>query len=98
MILFLLINGFIDGNYQRTLEIRLSGAESRIGKKREDMPWIETKFDSEFKQWIMDFSLNQLPDIYQMLEIYKDKTIIIFKLMREADAYLRKLFKKLKLI
>ena len=98
----------IDGNYQRTLEIRLkncdtvflldypleiclSGAESRIGKKREDMPWIETKFDSEFKQWIMDFSSNQLPDIYHMLEMYKDKTIIIFKSRQEADTYLRKL-------
>ena len=62
----------IDGNYLRTLEIRLRecdtvflmdyplevcllGAESRIGKKREDLPWIETDFDEEFKRWIIDF-------------------------------------------
>lgn len=98
----------IDGNYQRTLEIRLkncdtvflldypleiclSGAESRIGKKREDMPWIETEFDTEFKQWIMDFSSNQLPAIYQMLEMYRDKTIIVFKSRQEADTYLKEL-------
>ena len=52
----------IDGNYGRTLEMRiqacetiflldfpveecLAGAESRIGKQRVDMPWIETEFD-----------------------------------------------------
>ena len=62
----------IDGNYGRTLEMRiqwceaiflldfpveecLAGAKSRIGKQRVDMPWIETQFDEEFKQWIMDF-------------------------------------------
>ena len=53
-----------DGNYQRTLEIRLkacdtvflmdvptkvclSGAKSRIGKKREDLPWTELEFDED---------------------------------------------------
>ena len=62
----------IDGNYQRTLKMRLkecdtvflldyplevclAGAESRIGVKREDLPWLETEFDEEFKRWIMGF-------------------------------------------
>ena len=40
------------------LETCLSGAESRIGKKREDMPWVESEFDEEFKQWIIDFPDN----------------------------------------
>lgn len=96
----------IDGNYQRTLEIRLKecdtvflldfpldiclfGAEARIGKKREDLPWIESELDIEFKQWIVDFSKNQLPKIYQLLEKYRsDKNIIIFKSRQEADDYL----------
>ena len=68
----------IDGNYGRTLEMRiqaceaiflldfpveecLTGAKSRIGKQRVDMPWIENEFDEEFRQWIMDFPKNELP-------------------------------------
>ena len=95
----------IDGNYLRTLEMRLNecdtvffmdypleicleGAASRIGKKREDMPWIETEFDEEFKQWITDFSKDQLPQIYELLEKYQDgRNIIIFKSREEADDY-----------
>lgn len=97
----------IDGNYQRTLEMRLkkcdtvflldfptevclSGAESRIGKKREDLPWTETEFDSEFRQFIIDFSENQLPEIYRLLEKYrKNKNIVIFHSRKEADDYLQ---------
>lgn len=98
----------IDGNYSRTLEMRLqvcdtvflldfpvevclSGVKSRIGKKRVDMPWIETEFDEEFKQWILDFPNIRLPKIYVLLEKYKEnKQIIIFKSRQEADAYFEK--------
>lgn len=97
----------IDGNYQRTLEMRLqkcdtvflldypleiclAGAQSRIGKKREDLPWIETEFDEEFKQWILDFSENQLPPIYDLLDKYRaGRDIIIFKSRQEPEEYLR---------
>ena len=101
----------IDGNYQRTLEMRLqkcdtvflldypleiclAGAQSRIGKKREDLPWIETEFDEEFKQWILDFSENQLPPIYDLLDKYRaGRDIIIFKSRKEAEEYLQNLSK-----
>ena len=60
------------------LETCLSGAESRIGKKREDMPWVESEFDEELKQWIIDFPDKQLPQIYELLNKYrKEKEIII---------------------
>lgn len=99
----------IDGNYQRTIEMRLkecdtvflmdyplevclSGAEERVGKKREDLPWIEEKVDEEFKQIIVDFSKNKLPQIYKLLEKYQqDKNIIIFKSREEADNYIKKM-------
>ena len=71
------------------LEDCLLGAESRIGKKREDMPWIETEFDEEFKQWIMDFSKDQLPQIYGLLEKYKkNREIVVFKSREESEIYL----------
>lgn len=99
----------IDGNYQRTIEMRLkecdtvflmdyplevclSGAEERVGKKREDLPWIEEKIDEEFKQIIVDFSKNKLPQIYKLLEKYqKNKNIVIFKSREEADNYIKKM-------
>lgn len=97
----------IDGNYLRTLEIRLqecdtvflmdfplelclTGVKSRIGRRREDLPWIELEFDKEFKQWILEFSNTQLPQIYELLEKYQtSKNIVIFKTRREVDDYLK---------
>lgn len=71
------------------LEICLEGAASRIGKERVDLPWTEDEFDEEFKQYIIDFSKDNLPRIYELLDKYRDtKKIIIFKLRKEADDYL----------
>lgn len=71
------------------LEVCLSGAKSRIGTKREDMPWVETEFDAEFRQWIVDFSKDQLPKIYTLIEKYhKNKNVIIFKSREEMNCYL----------
>lgn len=99
----------IDGNYQRTLELRIKkcdtvflldfptdvcikSVQSRIGKKRDDMPWTETEFDEEFKSWIVDFPNRQLPKIYELIEKYKDsKNIIVFKNRSDADNYLETL-------
>lgn len=97
----------IDGNYQRTLEMRLkacdtvflmdfplevclSGAQARVGKRHEDLPWIETKFDPEFRQWIIDFSRDKLPHIYELLDQYhQNKEINIFRSRAEADDYIK---------
>lgn len=96
----------IDGNYQRTLEVRLqacdtvflmdyplelclAGAQSRSGTQREDMPWVEYYFDEEFRQWIVDFSQDQLPQIYALLGRYRpSKEVIIFHMGSEAETYL----------
>ena len=96
----------IEGNYLRTLEIRLQacdtvflldypvdvclqGAKERIGTRREDLPWVETGFDGEFRQWILDFPNDQLPRIYELLEQYRDgKEIHIFRSREEAEEWL----------
>lgn len=96
----------IDGNYQRTLEMRmkacdtvflmdfpldvcLEGAKSRVGKKREEMPWVEEELDPEFRQWIIDFPEKKLPEIYRLLEQYSDKNIIIFKSRQQSEDYIK---------
>ncbi len=96
----------IDGNYERTIEIRLkacdtvflldlpleiclNSAAGRIGTIREDLPWVETEFDPEFRKWIEDFPKEQLPGIYELLEQYKDtRKIVIFKTRDEISAWL----------
>lgn len=71
-------------------ELCLSGAESRVGKKREEMPWIETEFDPEFKEYIKTFSQTKLPYIYELLNKYNDKNIVIFRSREQIDEYLNK--------
>ncbi len=98
-------NWIIDGNYLRTLEMRLracdtvffldlpaelclAGAASRIGTVREDLPWVETEFDPEFRQYILDFPKEQLPKIYDLLEKNKEhKRIHIFRSHEEMNRF-----------
>ena len=72
------------------LDVCLAGMESRIGKPRPDMPWIEQEFDEEFRQYIIGFPRERVPMIYKMLEEYKEsKRIIIMKSREDAESYLR---------
>ena len=95
----------IDGNYLRTMEMRLracdtvflldyplevclAGAKARIGKEREDLPWVERELDPEFRQWILDFSRDQMPQIRELQEKYREKDWICFRSREEAEEYL----------
>ena len=79
----------------KIIVIGCPGAESRIGKKRDDLPWIEEKLDEEFKQNIVKFVNEKLPQIYELLNKYKEnRKIIIFKSREEADNYIIQLESK----
>lgn len=70
-------------------EVCLEGAISRLGKKRYDIPWIDTELDPGFRQEILLFRDKNLPTIYQLLDKYKDgKTVVVFKNREQADAFL----------
>ena len=72
------------------VELCLLGAASRIGKTREDLPWHVTELDPKFRQYILDFPKENLPQIYELLEKYgKEKDVFIFKTREESDAYLK---------
>lgn len=74
-------------------EVCLEGAISRLGKKRYDVPWIDTELDPEFRCEIMEFRSKNLPYIYDLLEKYKgEKTVVIFKSREEADRLLNEKF------
>ena len=75
-----------------SLEVCLKGAESRIGKKRKDLPWIENEFDPEFREWIINWFKNNLDNVKSLLERYKNnKDVIIFNNRDEANSYLESL-------
>lgn len=69
----------------------LAGISNRIGKPRDDMPWIEQEIDKEFKNWIIDFPHKELPRIYELLKKYSDKNIIIFNSRPQIEKYLEKI-------
>ena len=71
------------------VEVCLEGAVSRLGKKRYDMPWIDTELDPNLKREIEEFPIKNLPAIYALIDKYKDgKTVVIFKSREQADAFL----------
>lgn len=73
-------------------ETCIEGALSRIGKKREDMPWFENELAPQFRQWIESFRENQLPEIYKLLEKYKNgRQIVVFRTREQADKFIEKL-------
>ena len=95
----------LDGNYLRTLEIRLASCDTvffldyplevclqgdgaRIGTPREDLPWVETEFDQEFRQWILDFARDQRPVILELLEKYREvREVYIFSDRKDAEEF-----------
>lgn len=70
----------------------LKNAAARVGRIREDMPWVETEFDVLFRQYILDFPRDQLPVIYDLIGRYRDsRNITIFHSAEEADAWIARL-------
>ena len=57
------------------VSVCLEGARARVGKKRADMPWIDTELDPNLKKEIEEFREKKLPDIYSLLEKYSGKSL-----------------------
>ena len=96
----------IDGNYIRTLEMRLKacdtvffldyplevcleGVRSRIGKPREDMPWVEQEFDT-LDRVLVDYGFfpGSETEICRLLEQYREgRKIVVFHSREEAGHY-----------
>lgn len=70
------------------LEVCLDGIESRRGKIRSDMPWVENEPDEEFIEYVKRFNENYRPQIMEMIKKYPEKHSIIFHSRKEADDFL----------
>ncbi len=74
------------------VEVCIAGAKARVGKVREDMPWVEETLDEEFRQTILDYPEQQRPYIYELLTKHREgKEIIVFRSREEAAEYLNTL-------
>ena len=77
------------------LEVCLEGVRSRIGKKRDDIPWVEESFDPEFEQFIISSSKTRKEELLRLLDKYQDQLeIIILNNREEAQKFLKKLREK----
>ncbi len=74
------------------LDVCFNGAEERIGKKREDLPWVEEEFDKEFQEWIINWFMDVRPIVYSMIDKYmNNKNIYIFKSRNDAANFISNL-------
>ena len=70
------------------LDVCLDGVRQRLGKPREDMPWIEVEEDLEFLEFIKSFHAKQRPQIMELFEKHSDKNRLVFTSREQADAFL----------
>ena len=70
-------------------ETCLAGAVARLGKKRPDMPWVDTELDPHLRGEIEKFRAETLPEIASLLEKHGNgRRVEIFRSREEADAFL----------
>lgn len=77
-----------------SLEDCLKGVESRLGKVREDIPFVDEEFDSEFKEWIINWFKDKRPWVIHLEEKFKEKNFIVLKNRNEVNEYLNKIKNK----
>ena len=70
-------------------EVCLDGIQTRFGKPRADMPWIETEFDAEFLDYIKHFPTENRPQILDLLAKYPEKAAFTFDSRYEMTAWLK---------
>ena len=74
------------------LDLCLAGAEERLGKRREDMPWIDNEMNPVFRQWIVEFPTQQVPIIRKLLTEHEDNVnVFTFYSRKEADYFINEI-------
>ena len=66
----------------------LRGITERVGRKRDDIPWVEDHLDPQLLKMVQNYRSENRPVIYALLEKYPQKRQIIFYTRQEADAWL----------
>ena len=73
-------------------EVCLEGIESRKGKVRPDMPWVEyDDYEEEFLSFIKNYNSDSRPQVLALMEKYSKKNIFVFHTREEAEDFLLEL-------
>ncbi len=71
------------------VDLCLGGIRDRRGKPRGDMPWIESgEEDRDFLSFVRNFHIENRPIIMELLENFRQKTIVVFHNREECHRWL----------
>ena len=70
------------------VDVCINGVRERRGNPRDDIPWVEADEDAEFMEFIKSFNEQARPKVIELLDKYKDKSIIVFTDRKQAEDYL----------
>ncbi len=71
----------------------MKGITERVGKARPDIPWTEQALDPELVEQVRNHRETARPRVYELIEKYPEKQVIILKDRKEAEAWLSALRK-----
>ncbi|MBQ2062872.1 MAG: adenylate kinase [Oscillospiraceae bacterium] len=66
----------------------MKGIAGRIGKVRDDIPWVENRLDPELVALVRRYRMDNRPKLYALMEKYSDRQVLIFCTRAQADAWL----------
>ena len=66
----------------------MAGIMNRIGKKRDDIPWVESRPDPGLEELVRGYHDQNRPKVYTLMEKYPDKQILIFRTRAQADEWI----------
>ena len=69
-------------------DICMEGILRRIGRKREDLPWVETEPDPALEEQVRSYPDTGRRQVLELMERYPEKKTYVFRSRSEADAWL----------
>lgn len=69
-------------------EVCIEGIKARVGKKRDDIPWVEDELDNDFLKFVETFRTETKPQIESLLEKYNYKRLYRFFCRDDMNKYL----------
>ena len=69
-------------------EVCIEGIKSRVGKKRDDIPWVEDELDNDFLKFVEAFKTETKPQIESLLEKHNYKRLYRFSCRDDMNKYL----------
>lgn len=69
-------------------EVCIEGIKARVGKKRDDIPWVEEELDSDLLKFVEAFRTETKPQIESLLEKYDAKRVYRFCCRGDMNEFL----------